>query len=136
MAERELISAVHHPHSLRHVMFLECSCGYAGLVTVDEKTVSGQPVEEKVSCPNCGSATVHIEHVTEVPTTIHNYSDGESETITAKQKEQVISKPVNVAPTAEEVVAMVMKHPIFDRLNTFLAANETKKESEKKDGEV
>lgn len=121
MAEKVIESALHHPYSLQAAVFLKCSCGYNGLAAVDTDAEN-----EVASCPNCGSQTVHPKHVTEFPTTIHQFEDGTKETVVANAIED--KKPItpNVAPTAEEVVSMVLKHPVFDRLNKFMDAQDAK----------
>jgi hypothetical protein len=127
---KELVQATHYPHKLMHVLFLACSCGFEGIVPVDEETVKGDEVDEVVHCPNCKSKTVHPKHLTETPTTDHHYSDGSKETLVASKEEVKQSIVPTATPTADDVARIVMQHPMFDRLNNFLNEQDKKKVSE------
>lgn len=126
MAENQIVDALHHPYNLKPMVWLDCSCGFSG-----PTTVNFDDQDEVGKCPNCGSQTVHPNHVTDKPTTIHTFDDGTKETVIAKDPEvKSPATPVSAAPSVDDVTKQVMKNlqPLFDRLNTFMDAQTPKKE--------
>lgn len=123
---------VHHPTKLVPLAHLSCSCGYEGTVKLESNS-------EPSPCPNCGSLTVHPDHVTDSPVTFIHFKNGDKHKMVSSPKVEVKPSETPVTPvvTQSDIAAEVNKQlsPVLNKMDAILNAisqNEKPKESEAK----